>query len=92
MVGSAGNLQVLGNVPDFVPGSQEGTADVWRARAPGWINGTLPGSVYGNASVGGAIIDQRAGAFITQKHTIMGITLPLWAWALAGIVIYRIIK
>jgi len=91
MIGAAGGYRLYGGL-QLVPGSQEGTADVWKARAPGFVEGTLPGSVYGNASVGGAIIDQRAGAFITQKHSILGITLPLWAWALAGIVIYRILR
>ena len=93
MVGSAGNLRLLGQVQFATgTGSQAGTANVWRARAPGFVEGTLPGSVYGDASMGGAVIDNRTGAFLTKQVAILGVTLPLWAWAVLGIVVYRIVK
>ena len=108
MVGSAGNLQVLGNVPDFIPGSQTSTANAWRTSHPGFVQGSLPGTVYSGyggygtvqhiparhtpTDITGPIVDKRAMSYLTKKHKMFGITLPVWAWALAGIVIYRIIK
>ena len=93
MVGSAGNLRLLGQVQfESGTGSQAGTANVWKARAPGFVEGTLPGSHYGDASMGGAIIDNRTGAYLTKKISILGVTLPLWAWVLAGVIVYKVIK
>jgi hypothetical protein len=42
--------------------------------------------------MGGAIIDNRTGAFLTKKIAILGVTLPLWAWVLAGVIVYKVIK
>ena len=81
----------------FMPGSQESTADVWNVRIPGNPIGTTYGAYgaceecngYGDA-MDGAIIDQRPLAMLRKPHTMVGVTLPIWGWALGGILLYRV--
>ena len=70
---------------NFIPGSRESTANVWNVRIPG----NPIGMTYGDA-MDGAIIDQRPLAMLRQQHTMVGVTLPIWGWAVGGILLYRI--
>jgi len=103
MIGTQGNLQVGQFGPDGVYGqvnmlNQHGTANVWDVRIPGDPIGTTYGTVqhiperHDPTAITGPIVDKRAMAMATKSHTILGITLPVWAWVAAGIVIYKVIK
>jgi len=103
MIGKQGSLQVGQFGPDGVYGqvdllNQEGTAHVWDVKIPGSPMATTYGRVRhvpnqeAPTQITGPIVDNRTLAFATKTHTMFGITLPVWAWALAGIVLYKVIK
>ena len=49
------------------------------------------GGGYGDGdAMDGAIVDQRPLAMLRKPHTMAGVTLPMWGWALGGIFLYRI--
>ncbi len=103
MIGKQGSLQVGQFGPDGVYGqvnllNQQGTANVWDVRIPGDPIGTTYGGVqhipqrHTPSTITGPIVDKRTVSMVTKSYTIAGVTLPLWAWVAAGIVLYKVIK
>jgi hypothetical protein len=91
MIGRQGSLQVGQFGPDGVYGqvnllNQQGSAHAWDVKIPGNPRGITYGDVMA------PIVDQRAMAHVTKSYTLLGVTLPLWAWVAAGIVLYKVIK
>ena len=103
MIGRQGSLQVGQFGPDGVYGqvdllNQQGSAHAWDVKIPGNPRGMSYGDVqyiperHEPTQVTAPIVDKRAMAHVTKSYTLLGVTLPLWAWVAAGIVLYKVIK